>query len=257
MSKASGASRISPWAVSIVVRREERSGSPGCAARWALFKSAEHQALELLARDRRDRARDVGQRVGAGRQPHALMIRRQEIGVPDLEPVIWVLGGQDDERRQIGVERAQSVADPRAQAGHRDRDRAGEHAERRRRVAGRIAVDRVQEAKLVDDRAHVVEQLADHLAALAPRPELVWRAQHLFLALEHGLVVVLLELRLVVERVDLRDAAGHEEDDQVLGPGREVAGPRGKRVPAVHVGGQGQALIEAQTADGRRGRGSP
>ncbi len=217
-----------------------------------LVEIAEHQALQFPAPDRRDRAGDVGHRIGARGESNALVAGRQEVGVPHLEPVVRVPGRQDDERRQRQVERAQAVADPRPQAGHRDRDRAGQHAERRRRMAGRIAVDRLQEAKLVRHRADLVEKLADHLAAFAPGAERIRRAQQLLVSLDDRLVVVPLEHRLVVEGVQVRQATGHEEDDQVLGPRGEVAGPGGQRMPAAQLGGHRQPAVQAQAARDRR-----
>ena len=135
-------------------------------------------------------------------------------------------------------------------------------------------MDRVQEAELVDDPADVLEQLADHLAALAPGRNAYGEASS-FLALADLLVVVLLELRLVVERVEVRDPARHEEDDQVLRPRREVARPGCEGMARIHRGGDREPAIEAQPAgrgerpargeerdlrfsvSGRHGRGSP
>ena len=220
-----------------------------------LVQVAEHPALQLAPRDRRHRALHVGQRVGAGDHPHPLVVGGQEVRVPDLVAVVRLLGREHDERGQVRVERAQAVADPRAEARQRDRDRAGVHAQGRGRVAGRVAVDRVQEAEVVDDPADVLEQLADHLARTRPaggtrrarpgpcacRPVLSWSR---------------LELRLVVERVEVRDPAGHEEDDQVLRLRREVARPRRERVARVRRGGDREPAIEAQAAGRGEGRGA-
>ena len=70
------------------------------------------------------------------------------------------------------------------------------------------------------------------------------------------LVVVLLELRLVVERVEVREPARHEEDDQVLGLRREVARPGRERVARVRRGGDRELAIEPQAAGRGEGRGA-
>ena len=68
--------------------------------------------------------------------------------------------------------------------------------------------------------------------------------------------MVLLELRLVVERVEVREPARHEEDDQVLRLRREVARPRRERVARVHRGGDRELAIEPQPAGRGEGRGA-
>ena len=63
------------------------------------------------------RRAQVGDRLGAGDDPRALVAGGQEVGAPDLPAGVGQLRGEHDEGRQILVERAQAVADPRADAG--------------------------------------------------------------------------------------------------------------------------------------------
>ena len=74
--------------------------------------------------------------------------------------------------------------------------------------------------------------------ALAVPPELPGGGEELAGPIEldprllerEGLAVVALEQRLVVEGVDLRRPAAHEEEDDPLGPGRKVRGTQSQRV---------------------------
>jgi len=117
----------------------------------------------------------------------------------------------------------------------------------------RVAVDRVQEAELVDDPADMFKQLAHHLARLTAGTELVGRAQDLEVA--DLPVVIALELRLVVEGVQVRETAGHEEDDEVLGPRGEVPAARGERMTGIRRGRDRQLPIHPEPTRGGEGRG--
>ena len=86
----------------------------------------------------------------------------------------------------------------------------------------------------------VRQQLAQLGAALAVPRELAARAQQLGVALDEGeplalderlrerLAVELLQLRLVVEQLELAGPAGHEQVDDALGLGREMRRPRAR-----------------------------
>jgi len=52
------------------------------------------------------------------------------------------------------------------------------------------------------------------------------------------LTVVGEQARLVVEGVDMRDAAGHEQEDDALGPGREMRRPGSERIGGRRIGGE-------------------
>ena len=67
-----------------------------------------------------------------------------------------------------------------------------------------------------------------------------------------GLAVVGRELRLVVERVDVRGRPVHAEEDHALGAGREVRGlRRERRALRVGRGGQRRQAGEGQVAEPR------
>jgi hypothetical protein len=106
----------------------------------------------------------------------------------------------------------------------------------RRAMGGIGSVEALHEAEAIDDLGDVGEELADPRPALAmllepPRtPEQVAGLGELDAGLlsGEGLAVVALQARLVVEGVDLRRAAVHEQEDHPLGPRGEVGGPLGE-----------------------------
>jgi hypothetical protein len=115
------------------------------------------------------------------------------------------------------------------------------HAQRGLVVPGAVAGDGVEDADVVDDAAYVREQVADHDAAAAARPEApvgpfqeAVKLAGFALPVVHGdgLAGVGEELRLVVEGIDVRGAAGREDEDHLPGPGGEVPRPGGERVGA-------------------------
>jgi hypothetical protein len=127
-------------------------------------------------------------------------------------------------------------------------------------VVGRRARDRVEKGDVVGAAADVRKEVAHHLAARAVGPELP-RALHdvgrgaagdvFLLARElQRLTVLRDEPRLVVEAVDVRETAVHEEPDHPLrlrgGPRRDDAQIRGE-APV------GQKAIEGQPAKPERG----
>ena len=84
----------------------------------------------------------------------------------------------------------------------------------------------------------VREKLADRDAALAVLLEFERRAQQVAglarndarLGERQGLAVVAIEERLVIEGVDLRGAAMHEQEDDALGPRGKMRRARGQRI---------------------------
>ena len=88
MSNASGASRISPQAVSNVDIRARQVRVAGARGEVGLVQVAEHQAFQLPPRTDATGLATLGSGSGPGDQPHALVAGRQEVGVPDLEPVV-------------------------------------------------------------------------------------------------------------------------------------------------------------------------
>ena len=153
------------------------------------------------------------------------MHRRQERAVPQRRP---------DRRRHVGAEHdvagqvlvlgAEAVGEPRAERRTADLDVAGVHHQHRRLVVRDVGVHRADHADVVGARADVREELADLEAALAVALERERRLhQRAGLALgrdgaaRQRLAVVLVEHRLRIEAVDLRQPAVHEQEDDVLG----------------------------------------
>ena len=110
-------------------------------------------------------------------------------------------------------------------------------------------------AEVVGHRPQVREQLADHQARLAARAEPERRAhQRAVVRLirpqperRDRLAVISGQHRLVVERVHVREPAGQEDDQQVLGL-RLVVGPRRReQAGAVLLGRPRPARVRART----------
>ena len=104
-------------------------------------------------------------------------------------------------------------------------------------MVDRLGVQRLDEAEVVGDRGGVRQQFADPRAALAVllELELARRDRERLLRRGHAgeplpladrigqlLREEILQLRLVIEQIDLRRAAGLEEIDDALGFGSEV-----------------------------------
>src|SRR5258706_13494036 len=86
----------------------------------------------------------------------------------------------------------------------------------------------------------VLLELERRLHALAGRGE----EAGLRIAAGKLLAVTLLEMGLVVERVDLRGRPGHEKPDHCLGTRGEVGSARGKRIAGSSGGGCSRILRE-------------
>ncbi len=110
--------------------------------------------------------------------------------------------------------------------------------------AGRSVCMLLDDAELVGVAGDLGKQLGDPLAALAVLAELPGRAQQLRAvqpADRRGLAGVGRQLRLVVERVDVRRRPVHAQEDHPLRPGREVRRPgRQRRALAGAIGGRGE-----------------
>jgi len=123
-------------------------------------------------------------------------------------------------------------------------------------VVDALADHRLDEAEVVDPIANVREEVADLVAALSAGAELPLglhqRARRVLVvererALDGQRIAVVLEqIRLVVERVDGRRAAVHEEEDDVLGARREVRLDGGERI----LRGGGGAVPGQQPGEG-------
>ena len=138
-------------------------------------------------------------------------------------------GTEDDEAGQVLVFGAQAVGDPRAHRRPRGGDVAGMKQAAGGRVGGVEGVHRADDAEVVGERGEVGQQFADFEAGLAVLSEVKGRRQQAaggaLGAQVDGigaLAGVLSQGGLGIEHVDLRRAAGQEQDDVVLRPGGEV-----------------------------------
>ena len=143
-----------------------------------------------------------------------------------------------DERRQVLVFRPQPVAHPGAYARARHGKRAGVHAERGVVVVRVAGVHAVDERDVIHAPGDLREKRADLLAALAVPFELPLGCfeKNPFVAgpiLDFGMIplgdllaVVTVELRLVVERVEMRHAAAQVDENDAPGFRRKMSLPR-------------------------------
>ena len=200
------------------------------------------QGAALLAVDG-GRVLQVEHGVGARTQADALVAGRQEAAAPEAreDRLARVLAGalrdHRDERGEVGVLGAEAIARPGAHAGVTRLLVPRVHERDRRVVVDRLGVEALDEAQLVGDRLQVREQVADPEAVLAAKLAVLegGRARVAALAAGHAgqalrafhggrqvLAGHLLQHRLVVEEVDVREAAGLEEAEHALGLGGEV-----------------------------------
>ena len=204
------------------------------------------QAVERGAADaRRDSGRiaDVQDRIAGRAKTHPRVLAGQEAARP--EPSANRLGLLDDgraghehhERGQVGVERAQTVAGPGAEAGAASDLVAGLNVGDRRFVVDRLGVHRADETHLVGHRPRPGKQFVHPHPALALPRKLENRGGDRKSRLPRGhrgeplaradafrqvFVVPLVELRLVVEHVLLGRAADHVQIDDAFGLGGKV-----------------------------------
>ena len=148
-SRTSGASRIIP-------RADLEGADPGpqlavivTGGGMGLVHVVEHDPLELPERHGTLRRAQVGNRLGSRDDPNTLMDRRQEAAVPDLSPGVGKMLAEHDVGGQVGVERAQTMADPRAQAGHRHGGRARVHRQHSLKMFHDVGMERADHAKFI------------------------------------------------------------------------------------------------------------
>ena len=231
-------------------RRQFRVGRlPG---QVLLVAPAQCRQLQLLQFARHAR-RDVGHRVAARYNARALMCSRQKVRAPDLSPGVGRVRGYHDERRQVLVFRPQPVAHPGADARARHGERTGVHTERGVVVVRVAGVHAVDERDVIHAPGHLREKRADLLATLAVPLELPLGCleKNPLVAgpvLDFGmpplgdlLAVFAVELRLVVERVEMRHAAAQVDENDAPGLRRKMSLPRRILVGLLrphHVGNQ-------------------
>ena len=200
--------------------------------------AVDHVAL-LLGRDSA-RAADVQHRIALAAKLDALKAAGQKAAVPlprgdRLRLAELAQRRQHDEARQVVAVAAQAVREPRAHRRPAGDRRAGVHERVGRIVIDGLGVQRADDAHLVGHLAELGKDGGDLLARLAAPLERVLRRQAgELLALQlrdrlalgerlgHRLAVHLGQLRLVVERLQVRRPAGHVEIDDALGSRREV-----------------------------------
>ncbi len=193
-----------------------------------LFQQFQLQLLQPAGRGSR---RHVGDRRGAGKHLRPLVASRQEVGPPGLCAGIGRKRRDHHERRQVLILSPQAVADPRAHAGPGKSERAGVHAQRGFVMIGMVRRHRADHAQVVDHAADVGKEVAHLDARLAVRLELPLRCLEIELvrtALPLPVVdsqlfaMIGKQLGLGIERVDVRYAAGHVQENDILGFGRKM-----------------------------------
>ena len=179
-----------------------------------------------------------------GGQPGAGEILHAAVG----NPVVV----QQDVAGQFFVFGPQAIRDPGADAGRRADAAAGVQQQVLLAVQRRFADHAADHAQFVGARGDVRQQIADPQSRLAALLELPQALQPLAAwtgALRTGvgfqlgrLAVPLGQLGLGIERVDVRNAAVHEQKDHVLGPRREMRArrPGFRRRPAAGQPGERQ-----------------
>ena len=138
--------------------------------------------------------------------------------------------GDGDEAGEVFIFRTEAVERPRAEAGADELRAARVHLDVRLRMIRDVGRHAAQHADVVGVLGDICEDLGDPLPALAVLREFERRCEQLsFFA---GLAAVGLELRLVVERVHVRRAALHREEDDALRLRGEMRRSHRERRPA-------------------------
>ena len=182
---------------------------------------------------------DVVQRLRILRiDERALVDRRQEAVAEHVHPAQRdAAAAEHHEPGQVLVLGAQPVGHPGAHAREAVERHAGVEVEVRLRMLHERRRHRANDRELVGDGPDVRKQRADRNAALPVTRELPRARQDVAILVEHrplGLerhrfARLGRQPRLRVERVDVREAAGHVAEDDILHLRREVGRFRGER----------------------------
>ncbi len=192
------------------------------------------QGVERLPPQLRVHAVGVGDEqhgVGAAPELDALVDTREEARTPARLAAVGVVlaGNQHDERGEVLAVGSESVREPRPHARAANHLVPGVHEDLRRRVIELRRLHRLHDGDVVGDGGQVRQEVGDLLARLAVPAEVEWRAEDLGCALDEGealalddlgrnvLPVVLAQGGLVIEEVELRRRARHEQEDDLLG----------------------------------------
>ena len=142
--------------------------------------------------------------------------------------------GQDDKAGQVLIERAEAVVDPGADAGITAEAVAAVHLIHRGRVIDTVDLTTAKETEVVGDLGKVLP-VGGHVGAALANFVKIERAAHVVaFAAFHGRLLFALagKLRQMhaiehgfgIERIDVRRAALHHEENAVLGLGGKVSG---------------------------------
>src|SRR5579871_2570808 len=192
------------------------------------------QGIERLSSDLRVhsvRVRDEQHRVAFRTKLHALVSRGQKAASPARFAAIRVAvsGEQDDEAGQVLILAAEPVGKPGAHARATDQLMAAVHKYLRRGVVELVGMHRADDADIVHDLRQIRQLTGDLGSRLPVALESVRGAQQFGRAFDKReplslnellgdlLAVVLVQFRLVVQQIELRRRARHEEEDDVFG----------------------------------------
>lgn len=172
---------------------------------------------------------DIGHGGIPGVEDRALISGGKVSGIKIVEPARRdETSVEDDESGKVLVFGTEAIADPGPHAGTSLEARSGVEEVVRRGVFGKLGGHRFDEGEVVGDLGNMGEEVADPGSRLAVLFELPGRLHDLADVVKLGglkfadgfsgiLPVVFFEGRFVVEGVDLRRAAIHVKEDDVLG----------------------------------------
>ena len=212
----------------------------------------------------------IKHRALATAELHALMLAWQPATAPEARVkrlITFAFRNEHHERGQVLVVASETVVNPRADAGPAGKLRAGLQERDRGIVVDGLGVERPHDAKVVHHSGGVRKKFIDPGARFAVLGELEDRTRerknrlvgrHAREALTQAnrigqrLAVALVQQRLVVEGLQLRGAAGHEQVDDPLRLWRELRGRQ--HAPVSAIIGEGACGIQKA---GQRGAAEP
>jgi len=200
---------------------------------------------------------EIKNRITFGAQRDALIGGGKETAGPIRRPAAWSARAtlENDERGEIARFAADSVSDPCAHARPSELAGPGVHEELGGRVIKNVRRTAHHKRDVIDNLAMVRHEFGNPHAALAALLETPARAKEFGFVFErtvhegeafsfderigNALAVQFDKLWFVIEKLELRRAAGHEEKDDVLRARGEMARLRRER-----IGGRRRASIE-------------
>ena len=209
-----------------------------------LAHGIDHLALLGLA-DRRRRG-EIDDRIALIAQRHALIRGGQQAAAPEHRAAAGATRAalQHDEAWQVAALAAQAIRDPGTHAGPAKQAAAGVHEQLGGRMVEQIRLAGAHDADLVHDARDVRQQVADPRPAPAVLLERTLAGQQIHamtavhesktfarrVAVRDGLAVQLGEFRLVLEKLELRRPARHEQEDDAFRLSGEMRGLRLQRI---------------------------